>query len=165
MLFKLNAHILKCLERASDAEQRALQSTDPATRSDHEKLAQSWRHLARSFQFVESLERFLSETDRIKQGVLPPELLAGVEEQPAAPESKPIVRRHRVRHEISFKDRLLKTAQKAREEAATLPAGPAREHLLQKARQSETAAGIDDWISSPGSQAPAILDFLRKPKC
>jgi hypothetical protein len=66
---------------------------------------------------------------------------------------------------MSFKDRLLKNAQKVREEAATLPAGPAREHLLRMARQSETAAGIDDWISSPGSQAPAILAFLKKPKC
>lgn len=38
-----------------------------------------------------------------------------------------------------------------------------RERLLLKAKQSETAAGIETWISSPGSQAPDNLDLLKKP--
>ncbi|WP_249128616.1 MULTISPECIES: hypothetical protein [unclassified Bradyrhizobium] len=164
MLLKLSTHISSCLERASNAEQRALESTDPASRSDNELLAQSWRHLARSYQFVESLERFLSETDRDKKSALPSEMLAVVEQEPVAPESKPIIRRPRVRHEASFSDRLLKNAQDAREQAAGLPAGPARERLLLKAKQSETAAGIDTWVSSPGSHPPDNLDFLKKPK-
>lgn len=162
MLLKLSRHISSCLERAASAEERALQSTDSANRSDNELLAQSWRHLARSYQFVESLERFLSETDHSKKS-LPPEMLAVVEKELAAPESKPVIRRPRVKHEISFKDRLLKNAQDAREQAAQLPAGPVRERLLLKARQSETAAGIETWISSPGSQAPDNLDLLKKP--
>ncbi|MBR1192366.1 hypothetical protein JQ609_31065 [Bradyrhizobium sp. AUGA SZCCT0169] len=74
------------------------------------------------------------------------------------------MRRPRVRHEASFSDRLLKNAQDAREQAAGLPAGPARERLLLKAKQSETAAGIDTWVSSPGSHPPDNLDFLKKPK-
>lgn len=165
MLLKLGEHILNCLERAADAEERALQSTDAANRRDSEVLAQSWRHLARSYQFVESLERFLSETDhRYKQGVLPPEMLALVKEQSAAPEIKPIIRRPRVRHETSFKDRLLKSAQDAREQAARLPAGPERERFLLKARQSELAAGIETWVSSPGSHPPDDLDFMKKTK-
>jgi hypothetical protein len=67
-------------------------------------------------------------------------------------------------HEASFKDRLLKSAEDAREQAARLPAGPMRERLLLKAKQSETAAGIETWISSPGSQAPDNLDLLKKPR-
>jgi hypothetical protein len=128
-----------------------LEAADSAIRSDNELLAQSWRHLARSYQFVESLERFLSETAHGKdnEATVPPEMLAVVEERPAQPESKPIIRRLRVKHEISFKDRLLKSAQDAREQAARLPSGPVRERLLLKARQSETAAGIDTWASPP----------------
>ena len=164
MLLKLDGHILNCLERAANAERRALQSTDSATRSDNELLARSWRLLARSYQFVESLERFLSDPARDKQAIVPPEMLAVVEEQPAAPASKPIIRRRRVKHETSFKDRLLKSAQDAREQAARLPAGPARDRLLQTARQSEIAANIDTWISSPGSRPPDNFDLTKKPR-
>ena len=163
MLLKLNAHISNCLERAADAERRALHSPDAATRSDNELMAHSWRHLARSYQFVESLERFLSETDR-KKRELPPELLSLVEPPPALPDIKPIVRRPRVKHQTSFRDRLAKSAQDAREQAAALPAGPARERLLLKAQQSDNAAGIDHWVSSPGSHPPDSLDFTKKPK-
>jgi len=163
VLLKLNAHISNCLERAASAERRALHSADPATRSDHELMAQSWRHLARSYQFVESLERFLSETGR-KKSELPPELLTLVEPQPASPEVKPIIRRPRVKHQTSFRDRLLKSAQDARDQAAALPEGPARERLLLKAQQCENAAGIDNWVSSPGSQPPDGLDFTKQPK-
>jgi len=120
VLLKLGGHISNCLERATNAERRALESTDSAIRKDNELLAQSWRHLACSYQFVESLERFLSETARHKEATAPPEMLAVVEEQPAQPESKPIIRRRRVKQEISFKDRLLKSAQEAHEQAARL---------------------------------------------
>src|SRR3954470_22142974 len=88
LLLKLNGHISNCLERATNAEHRAVHSIDPAIRSDHELLAQSWRHLARSYQFVESLERFLSEKARGNDATVPPEMLAVVEEQPAQRESK-----------------------------------------------------------------------------
>ena len=164
MLLKLNGHISSCLERAVNAEHRALESSDSAIRSDNELLAESWRHLARSYQFVESLERFLSETACGKEATLPAETLAVVEEQPAQSESKPIIRRRRVKHETSFKDRLEKSAQDAREQAARLPSGPVRERLLQKARQIETAANIDTWISSPGSLPPDNFDPTKKPR-
>jgi hypothetical protein len=164
VLLKLGGHISNCLERAANAEHRALQSTDSATRSDNELLAQSWRHLARSYQFVESLDRFLSETAREKEEIVLAEMLAVIEEQPSQSESKPVLRRRRVKHEISFRDRLLKNAQDAREQAARLPAGPARERLLLKARRSETAADIDTWVSSPGSPPPDNLDLMKKPR-
>lgn len=54
----------------------------------------------------------------------------------------------------SFKDRLLQEAQRDRERAETLPPGIEREALVKKARQSETAAHIDEWLSSPGLQPP-----------
>lgn len=170
VLLKLGAHISNCLERADNADRRAFESTDPTIRSDNELLAQSWRHLARSYQFVESLERFLSVTDRNKSEVFPQELLALVEEQPAAqerpaaPGSKPVIPRRRVKHQLSFKDRLLKSAQDARKEAAGLPAGAARERLLSKAQQSETAADIDVWISKPGSRPSEKLHPAKKPR-
>ena len=164
MLLKLSGHISSCLERAANAEQRAEQATNPAIRSDNEMLAQSWRHLARSYEFVESLERFLADPARRNKDGFPPELQTSVAEQPAAPEGKPIIRRRRVKQTVSFKDRLLNSAQEAREQAALLPTGPARDRLLQKARQSETAANIDTWISSPGSPAPDGLDPLKKPR-
>src|SRR5215470_2509110 len=107
MLLKLSGHISNCLERAADAELRAVQSTDSAIRSDNELLAQSWRHLARSYQFVESLERFLSGTDRNKKEMSLPEIPVDVEERPAAREGHAIIRRRRVKHETSFSDRLL----------------------------------------------------------
>jgi hypothetical protein len=163
VLLKLSGHISICLERAANAEHRALQATDPAMRSDNEMLAQSWRHLARGYQFIESLERFLSDTQLNKQEARSPEMLAVVvEQQPAAAEARSIIRRRRVKHETSFKDRLLKSAQDAREQAARLPAGEARERLLMKARQSETAANLDTWISSPGSCPPDNLNPAKK---
>jgi hypothetical protein len=163
MLLKLSSCISNCLERATNAEERATQATDPAIRRDNELLARSWRHLARSYEYVESLERFLSES-RNRPDVVPPEMPAILEEQPAPPRHKPIIRRPRVRQTISFKDRLLKSAREAREQAAQMPAGSARERLLEKARQSENAVNIDAWISSPGSPAPAGLDPLKKPR-
>ena len=68
-----------------------------------------------------------------------------------------VIRRKRVKHETSFKERLLNSAREAREAAELLPLGKAREQLLRKARASETAAHIDEWISSPGLQPPAGL--------
>jgi hypothetical protein len=58
-----------------------------ATRGDNELLAQNWRHLARSYEFVENLQRFLSETDRNRKELNLPEVLAVGEEQPVAPSS------------------------------------------------------------------------------
>jgi hypothetical protein len=50
----------------------------------------------------------------------------------------------------SSDERLMQAAEKARADAAELPPGPGRDALLRKARQSETAAHMDDWINSPG---------------
>jgi hypothetical protein len=163
VLLKLGSHISSCLERAVDAEHRALDAPDSASRRDNELLAQSWRHLARSYEFVETLERFLSETNKNRKDVIPPEIRAFVEDR-IEPDSKPVIRRPRIRHEASFKDRLLKSAEGARDEAARLPSGPARDQLLRRAQQSENAASIDAWVSSPGSAPPNNFAVAKKPK-
>jgi hypothetical protein len=126
-----------------------------------------WRRAGVTSPAAISLSKALiafSETARENEEIVLPEMLAVIEEQPSQSESKPVLRRRRVKHEISFRDRLLKNAQDAREQAARLPAGPARERLLLKARRSETAADIDTWVSSPGSPPPDNLDLMKKPR-
>jgi hypothetical protein len=54
----------------------------------------------------------------------------------------------------SLKQRLLDRVNSLREEAKLVAPGLERETLLRKARQSETAANIDEWISSPELKPP-----------
>lgn len=61
-----------------------------------------------------------------------------------------IVRRKRVKHALTFEERLLAAAKSAREKARKLPAGKERETLLRSARDSEAAVKINRWITSPG---------------
>jgi hypothetical protein len=61
----------------------------------------------------------------------------------------------RLRHNRSFEQRLEEEARRFRQEAETLPLGSAaREGLLQRARQAETASRVNDWLSSPGLASP-----------
>lgn len=49
---------------------------------------------------------------------------------------------------------LVQEARRLREEAIDAPAGPGRKAHLRKARQAETAAHVNDWLSSPGLRSP-----------
>jgi hypothetical protein len=51
-------------------------------------------------------------------------------------------------------ERLMLEANRLKDEAHKLPHGPQRDALLRKALQNETAAHVDQWLSSPGLQAP-----------
>jgi hypothetical protein len=62
VLERLSDHIHSCYERAQQAEQRAGQE-DESQKFQDLQLAKWWTHLARSYEFIESLERFLLETD------------------------------------------------------------------------------------------------------
>lgn len=64
------------------------------------------------------------------------------------------MQRRRFRHVLSFPDHLAQEAERLRAEAERLPQGIEREALERKARQADTAAHIDDWLESPGLQAP-----------
>jgi hypothetical protein len=60
----------------------------------------------------------------------------------------------RGRRRLPVEENLMQAAEKARSDAAALPAGSERDALLRKARRSETAAHMDDWINSPGLKPP-----------
>jgi hypothetical protein len=64
------------------------------------------------------------------------------------------MQRRRFQNIRPFPDRLTQEAQRLREQAKKMPHGIEREMLLRKARQAETAAHMDEWLSSPGLQAP-----------
>jgi hypothetical protein len=66
--------------------------------------------------------------------------------------------RRRFKHTKSLKERLLEEARNLREEANLLPYGPLRDAALKKARQTETAAHMDDWLNSPGLRPPKSDD-------
>jgi hypothetical protein len=51
-------------------------------------------------------------------------------------------------------DRLMLEANRLMDEAHKLPHGPLRDAIIRKARHCETAAHMDQWLSSPGLQAP-----------
>jgi len=67
-----------------------------------------------------------------------------------------VMQRDRFTEAITFRDRLAHEAEaeRLRRKALTTPTGKERQALLRKARQIETAADIDKWLSSPGLQAP-----------
>jgi hypothetical protein len=63
--------------------------------------------------------------------------------------------RRRTKHKLSFEERLAEEAERFRKAAEDQPAGStARELLLRRARQAETASHMSDWLRSPGLQPP-----------
>ena len=66
-----------------------------------------------------------------------------------------MIKRHpAVKHEKTFQQLLAEDALRFRQAAENAPPGTARELLLRRARQAETASNIDAWLSSPGLQPP-----------
>lgn len=66
MLQRLGDHVENCLAWARDAERRAAEPSNEALRADNKRMARTWRHLASSYQFVETLERFLLDAEKAK---------------------------------------------------------------------------------------------------
>jgi hypothetical protein len=64
MLQKLADHIAAAKAMASEAEQRALSASDESTRTEQLELAKAWRHVASSYEFVLTLERFVIDAHR-----------------------------------------------------------------------------------------------------
>jgi hypothetical protein len=62
--------------------------------------------------------------------------------------------RRRLKQLLSLPDRLAQEAERLRTEAEKLPPGHDREMLLRKARQTDAASHMNEWLSSPGLQAP-----------
>jgi hypothetical protein len=66
--------------------------------------------------------------------------------------------RKRVKHSQTFEERLADEALRFKEAAEKeKPGSMARQLLLKRARQAETAAHINDWLRSPGLQPPKAL--------
>ena len=60
------------------------------------------------------------------------------------------MQRIRIKHIVSFEKRLESDTVRLREQARLMAPGKERDALLRKARQIETAAHINEWLSSPG---------------
>jgi hypothetical protein len=64
------------------------------------------------------------------------------------------MQRRRFKNTLTFPDRLMKEAERFKQEAGAKLPGPEQDELLRKARQAETAAHIDEWLASPGLRPP-----------
>ena len=66
-------------------------------------------------------------------------------------------KRNRRKNTVPFDERLYKAAYEARQAAQQLPQDAEREALLKKARQAETAAHLNQWLSTQACsrRAPA----------
>lgn len=62
--------------------------------------------------------------------------------------------RHRFKQTAALQARLATWAEDIRAQAEQLPPGPERDALLKKASQADIACHLDDWVNSPGLQAP-----------
>jgi hypothetical protein len=67
------------------------------------------------------------------------------------------ITRQRVNRAKTFEERLAEEAARFKEAAAKLPQGLARELLLRRARQAETASHMSEWLRSPDLQTPSRL--------
>jgi hypothetical protein len=59
MLQKLGDHIAACRDRAHTCIAASTTETDARIRTQLLELAQQWEHVAKTYEFVASLERFL----------------------------------------------------------------------------------------------------------
>ncbi|MCP3384372.1 MULTISPECIES: hypothetical protein [unclassified Bradyrhizobium] len=64
------------------------------------------------------------------------------------------MKRHRFKQDRAQGERLIEEARRARERAEQLPSGQEKEALLEKARQADMTARIDEWLNSPGLRTP-----------
>ena len=64
MLQKLGDHIQNCLGRAEECKEAAASEPDARVRSQLLNLETQWRHVAKSYEFIASLERFLVDAQK-----------------------------------------------------------------------------------------------------
>jgi len=74
--------------------------------------------------------------------------------------------RPRIKHTLTFEERLAQQAARLHDAAQKMPPGKERGELLKRAQQAETAAGINRWLSSGLEQSDlevrqAINEVLR----
>ena len=54
----------------------------------------------------------------------------------------------------AFEERISQAAKELEDRAWRLPPGPERDALLRRARRMDIAKHMNEWLSSPGLQAP-----------
>lgn len=64
------------------------------------------------------------------------------------------MKRRRFNQTSSLAERLMENVEHLKKQLSVLPPGPAREQIVQRIRQSETASHIDDWLKSSGLRPP-----------
>jgi hypothetical protein len=57
-------------------------------------------------------------------------------------------------HPQTFEERLMEQKERFERKASRLKPGPERDDLLRRARQVDTARDLNEWLNSPGLQAP-----------
>lgn len=72
-------------------------------------------------------------------------------------------RRRRVKQTTTLAHRLTQEANRLRDRARGLSAGPEQAQLWRKVRQAEIALRIDAWLASPGAPPPAnVMPLMGK---
>jgi hypothetical protein len=61
MLTKLSDDAVGCLQHAADCERQAQLSRHPLTEQSFLDLANRWRRIAETFEFIEGVDRFLAK--------------------------------------------------------------------------------------------------------
>jgi hypothetical protein len=64
MLQRLGDHIKACRERAAECTVMAQSCADEIRKANYLEIEKHWLHIAKSYEFVESLERFLLDWHR-----------------------------------------------------------------------------------------------------
>ena len=64
------------------------------------------------------------------------------------------MQRRRFKQTAPLDQRLTQDAERLRKEAQGKPPGIERERLIRRARQAETAAHMQEWLTSPGLRTP-----------
>jgi hypothetical protein len=63
-------------------------------------------------------------------------------------------KRRRIKHTMTFDERLAKSAAQFKEQARGMPPGREKDALMKRARQTDAAAHINEWLTSPGLRPP-----------
>ena len=66
------------------------------------------------------------------------------------------MKRRRIKHTASLEERLGQEALRLREQAKSLPAGIESDRLTSRARQTEVASYMNEWLASPGLRAAEV---------
>jgi hypothetical protein len=88
MLQKASEEVAECLRRAAEAEDRAENTNDVKSKAEFQRIAETWRTLAHSYEFQGSLGRFISFNESRKKALpfIPPSSLQII--SPAEQQSK-----------------------------------------------------------------------------